>query len=124
MVDTFEMNKMEKIRYQQMTLSDTAADVFSSAVGQAQTRYVFAILISNDEGDSQQMTIAHRDTDDSDTNFIDSVRLDGGGTLLIGSYDWRCPILVMGSDEQLRANMDTAAKTGEITVWYWDEDLN
>jgi hypothetical protein len=124
MVSAEDKITMERIRVEQMTLANAVADVFTAAVGVAQSRYVFAILISNDEPDTQQFTILHRDTADADTAFLDSVRLDGAGTLLIGSFDYTKPILVLSSDEQLRASMDTVGKSAEMSVWYWDEDLN
>ena len=56
---------MEKIRHQQVSAVNAAADVFAAAVGQAQTRYVFGILFANDQGETQRITVQKRELNEN-----------------------------------------------------------
>jgi hypothetical protein len=122
--------KVQRLEYDSMAITTTAANIFTSDVGAGQRRYICGILLANSSTGTNEVTINRVDAANNSDEFIDSIPVppEGIQQFPVGGKcpDVDQPVLILDGSQNLEFDLDTAivgSGAMDVTVWFYDDPL-
>ena len=114
--------KIGRLKSRQLDVTTTAANIFSSDVGNLR-RHIVGILFVNSDAAPVAISVRKVLSDDTTEDFLDSYMVDAQDTDSVNKgsvVDLDNPLIVLTRSQNLEFDVETATKTMKATIWWYD----